>query len=150
LKYRICVRGVLEKDGKILFIEYSDKRGIYYSLPGGSQNKGEDLILTLKREFKEETQLDVEAGDILLVREFIIEKPYTDGWEGGIHQIEIIFNCKRANNEQQEGVGTKPDLGMNCLKWIDREDFENLRIYPTKDLGKILDGRNLVYLFSQE
>ena len=150
MKYRISARGVLEEDGKILFVEYTDKLGTYYSLPGGCQNKGENLSQAVKREFKEETGLDVEAGDVLLVREFIIEKPHTDVWEGGIHQVEIIFSCRKTNPEQKEGGGLKPDIDMNCLRWIHRKDFENFRIYPTKELGKIIDNRKLVYLFSQE
>lgn len=150
MKYRVSARGVLEEDGKVLFIEYSDKQGTYCSLPGGSQKKGESLSSTLKREFKEEAGLDVEVGDVLLVREFIIEKPDVKAWEGGIHQIEIIFKCRKTNPEQKESKGLKPDNDMNCLKWIHRNDFENFIIYPTKELAKILDNRNPAYLFSIE
>ena len=70
MKYRVTPRGVLEKDNKILFIEYKDSNGLFYSLPGGNQKIGEDLKAGLKREFKEETGLDIESHEVLFVREF--------------------------------------------------------------------------------
>lgn len=150
MKYNVSARGVLEKNNEILFVVYKDSRGVIYALPGGSQNVNEDLISTLKREFKEETSLDVEPEDIVLVREFILETSEFELWRNGIHQVEIIFRCKQKYINQEAFAGTIPDYGMNDLKWISLNEMKDLRIYPTKELNKILNGKGITYLFSNE
>jgi 8-oxo-dGTP diphosphatase len=60
MKYRVTARGILEEDGKILFVEYHDERKkLYYSLPGGKQDIGENLNQTVKNEFREEVGIDI-------------------------------------------------------------------------------------------
>jgi ADP-ribose pyrophosphatase YjhB (NUDIX family) len=150
MKYNISARGVLEKDGRILFIEYSDAEGKYYSLPGGTHEKGESLTSALIREFKEETLLDVKVNDLLMIREFILETSVIPTWEKGIHQVEAIFLCDLIDTNQMEGVGLVPDGGMMGLKWIDKKDFRNYRLYPTHDLPEILEKKNVSYLFTDK
>ena len=148
MKFNISAKGILERDSEILFIEYSDITGTYYSLPGGSQEKGEKLSATVVREFKEETSLDIEAKEVLMVREFILESSPLPYWSDGIHQIEIIFICSLTYENQKPEIGLVPDPGMSGLKWIDKKDFNNYRIYPTQDLPDILEKRNVSYLFT--
>jgi len=148
MKYNVSARGILEKDNKILFIEYSSPSGKYYSLPGGSHEKGESLSSAVVREFKEETLLDVNVKDIVMVREFILKESDIETWQAGIHQVETIFKCELTDKNQTEGVGAIPDGGMLGLKWIDKKDFKNYRIYPTQDLPAILKKGNVTYLFS--
>jgi ADP-ribose pyrophosphatase YjhB (NUDIX family) len=148
MKYNISARGILEKDNKILFIEYQDSIGKYYALPGGSQEKGESLSSTVIREFKEETLLDVEIKKLFMVREFILETSSIPTWENGIHQVEAIFLCGFVNEKQEHGIGSIPDGGMLGLKWIDKKDFKNYRLYPTQDLPEILEKGDVPYLFT--
>jgi ADP-ribose pyrophosphatase YjhB (NUDIX family) len=65
-KFVICVDGAYIKDGKILLL----KRNIepfkgFWHLIGGHVEENESLKEALKREFKEETNLDVEVGEII-------------------------------------------------------------------------------------
>ncbi|MCW3128010.1 MAG: hydrolase [Bacteroidetes bacterium] len=150
MKYRVSAKGLLYKDGKVLFIEYSDSRGIYYALPGGGQDTGEGLKETVEREFKEETDLDVSVSEMLMVREFIIEQPEIKGWEEGIHQIEVIFRCSQLSEEQAVGTGSNPDHGTLGFKWISPADFDNYRIYPTPQIREVLQNKIPTYLFQKD
>ena len=68
-KYILNVDGVYVKDKRILLL----KRNVipfkgYWHIVGGQVEENETLKEALKREFKEETNLDVEVGDIIDVR----------------------------------------------------------------------------------
>lgn len=146
--YRIAAKGILEQDNKILFVQYSDTKGIYYSLPGGKHETGESLSDTVVREFKEETCLDVRTEKIVMIREFISNNPDVEIWSGGIHQVETIFMCSLLDNNQKVGEATVPDTGMHCTKWIYKNDLKNFRIYPTNELAEILEKNSIAYLFT--
>lgn len=148
MKYRIAAKGILEKDNKILFIQYSDTKGIYYALPGGKHETGESLSDTVIREFKEETSLDVRTEKIVMIREFISRNPDVEIWAGGIHQVETIFTCSLLDEKQEHVIGSVPDGGMLGLQWIDKNDFKNHRIYPTNELVEILEKNETAYLFT--
>jgi ADP-ribose pyrophosphatase YjhB (NUDIX family) len=62
----VCVDGVYVKDGKILLF----KRGVEpfkgcWHVVGGQVEENESLKYAIKREFKEETGLEVTVGDII-------------------------------------------------------------------------------------
>ena len=60
------VQGILERDGRILLARRAlEPRRGRWDLPGGFLEEGEDPLEGLRREFLEETGLDVEAGEFL-------------------------------------------------------------------------------------
>lgn len=65
-KYFLCVDGVYIKEGKILLVKRDVEpfRGCWHII-GGHVEENETLKQALKREFKEETNLDVEVGEII-------------------------------------------------------------------------------------
>jgi 8-oxo-dGTP diphosphatase len=65
-KFFACVDGVYIKDGKILPLKRSVEpfKGCW-NLVGGHVEENETLKEALKREFKEETNLDITAGGII-------------------------------------------------------------------------------------
>ena len=70
----LCVDGLYVKDGKVLLLKRANEpfKG-RWGLVGGAVEKGETLIQALKREFKEETNLDIEVGKLIDTR---IEKTF--------------------------------------------------------------------------
>jgi len=61
-----AVQGVLERDGRILLGRRAIEPRIgHWDLPGGFLEEGEEALDGLRREFKEETGLDVEPADWL-------------------------------------------------------------------------------------
>jgi ADP-ribose pyrophosphatase YjhB (NUDIX family) len=73
-KIVVCVDGVYVKDGKIFLLKRNVEpfKGCWH-LPGGHLERNESLEDALIREFKEETNLDINVGRIVDGR---IEKTY--------------------------------------------------------------------------
>lgn len=148
--HRISPRGLLIENNAILFIEYQNlDNETYYALPGGGQDVNINLAQTLKNEFMEEVGLDISIGDVLMVREFILTQTRDKAWPNGVHQIEIIFDCKRI--EKTKTIQThKPDLGMTGYKWIPISEIKNYKVYPTDAIMELTTNRSVSYLFSRD
>ncbi len=89
--YCVCVEGILCRDGKILLL----KRNVepfkgFWHVVGGHVEEHETLKEALKREYKEETNLDVEIGDIINWR---VEET------SDRIKLIIIFRIKKANGK---------------------------------------------------
>ncbi len=84
-KPNISVRGVIIQDEKILLVN-GDGNGDFWCLPGGRMEYGENLKSCLVREVKEETGLDVTAGDAFAVSEFLFDANH-------FHNVDIFFHC---------------------------------------------------------
>ncbi len=57
--YRVSVKGIFVKEGKILLLKESQKLGGEWELPGGGLDFGEDIKNGLKREIEEETGMQI-------------------------------------------------------------------------------------------
>jgi len=148
--YRVSARGLLIENNAVLFIEYRNMdEETYYSLPGGGQDATIDLAQTLRNEFMEEVGLEIHVGDIILVREFIMSKPREEAWINGVHQLEIIFNCKRLD-DKPEVSSSKPDHGMTGIKWIPIDQIKNYKVFPTTDIIRLVKERSVHYLLTKE
>jgi len=60
------VQGMLERDGRILLVRRGrEPRKGFWDLPGGFLDEGEEPLAGLRREFLEETGLEIEVGEFL-------------------------------------------------------------------------------------
>lgn len=136
MKFNLSARGLILENNKVLFVEYEINGGNYFALPGGSVEVGETLSNCVVREFMEETQIFVEPQKLILVNEFINEKPnyVAESWKNGIHQVEAIFLLKRNSNTYPEKFKTKIDFGMKGLKWMSKVDLAKVKYYPEKEI----------------
>ena len=99
LRIRVC--GLALRHDSILLIRHEGvgKGGYLWAPPGGEVHYQEDLHQALQREFKEETNLDIEVKDFLAVNEFN---------NGPLHAIELFFTV---DTHQGEPVtGSDPEL----------------------------------------
>ncbi|WP_225974558.1 NUDIX domain-containing protein [Arachidicoccus ginsenosidivorans] len=69
-EFNVRVYGVLIHQGKLLVSDEYIKGAFYTKLPGGGLELGEGTRDCLKREFKEETGLEVEVGQHLYTTDF--------------------------------------------------------------------------------
>ena len=69
----VLASGILRRGGDVLLVQcrYPGEEQPLWTLPGGRQAPGEPLRLTVRREFFEETTLDVEARDLAYVSESV-------------------------------------------------------------------------------
>lgn len=148
MSIRNSAKAIIIKDGKLLCTKNKDHFGIFYLLPGGGQNKGENIIEALKRECKEEIGAEVEVGDLKFVRDYIGKNHEFKEWDSDVHQIEYMFICFLKGEINYEKANEK-DAYQIGLEWIDLKNLKEVRIYPKK-LSEVIkeDGsfEDIVYL----
>ncbi len=102
---------ILNNEGKILLVKtykWKDK----YIIPGGHVELGETMEKALKREIKEETNLDISDLNFLCGKENV----FGDEFHKKKHLIWLTFSCKANGNNvilNKEGQD---------YKWIDPEE----------------------------
>ena len=145
---RNSAKAIIIEGEKILFTKNKDHLGFFYLLPGGGQEREENLTEALKRECMEEITAEISVGDIKFIREYIGKNHEFAEWDSEIHQIEYMFECKLlGNNELKNGI--VPDSMQVGLEWIELSRLGEYRIYPSALKGVINeDGtfKDRVYL----
>jgi nucleoside triphosphatase len=84
---------VSNSKGKIFLMKSNKWNGLFV-LPGGHIELGETMEQALKREVKEETNLDIFGIKFLCIHEFIFEKTF---WKKR-HFLFLDFVCKTDSN----------------------------------------------------
>lgn len=131
-RLRTRVNGVLIQNEKILMVRHlmSENR-IFWSVPGGGMDFGSDAHDNLRREFLEETGLDIEVGEFLCVHEFL--KP-------PLHAIELFFEVKELGGKLR--LGTDPELAnedqiLSEIRWMSLKDLKKI---PESSIHQVFKG----------
>jgi len=106
------------EDNKLLVMRYSYSGGIRWNLPGGNLEFGESVVPALKREWKEELNVEVEVGHLLVVGE-------TD--RSGQRTLHMVFEGRIVHgipSPQPE------ETTAEAVEWIPVEEIENAALYP--------------------
>lgn len=135
LTHRIRAAGLLVRDGRILLVKHVVGDDTYWIPPGGGFESVSDESTrdTVRREFMEETGLDVEVGALVYVREFAepamgrfhMELFYRiDGWRGELSLDNL------------NGLGGD-EFEIRELGWVSREELPTLPFYPAELLDDV-------------
>lgn len=130
--FNVRVYGLLINNKKQVLVSDEYIRGSYYTkFPGGGLEFGEGTRDCLKREFKEEMDLDVEITDHLYTTDFFQMSAFTPD-----HQIIAIYYAAKALEPIKVPLRNKPfDFDENQLaiysktreietfRFIDWDDF---------------------------
>lgn len=120
-KTHFGVYGSVIRDGKILLIKKA--RGPYtglYDLPGGSQEKGENYLQTLKREIAEETGCEVIKAENEHRKSIIFADFTPQSNEKGILQHDaVLYDAEIKGEPSTIGDG----LDSNGASWFDINDL---------------------------
>jgi 8-oxo-dGTP diphosphatase len=117
-------RVLIEKDGKVLFFHRHKKGEEFYVIPGGKHESGETPEQAAIREAKEETNFDVEIGELLW--------KISDDSKGETRQL-CVFPVSSFKGEMKLGG---PEVRRNSkensyeLVWIPKEHIKHLFIRP--------------------
>jgi len=108
-KVRVRVVGMLIEENKVLLLRHDGlgAGGFLWAPPGGGIDFGMDASETLKKEFLEETHLEVEVGSFLFVNEHLDDRH---------HAVELFFEVKRLSGEAK--LGTDPESNEQILSEI--------------------------------
>ncbi len=101
-KIRVRACGILIKDNKLVLVKHNEigKNGFLWIPPGGGVEFGETATEGLRREFLEETGLEVEVQNLIFINE-LIDDP--------LHAIELFFLVNHLGGQLM--TGKDPELG---------------------------------------
>ncbi|MGM0469492.1 MAG: NUDIX domain-containing protein [Promethearchaeati archaeon] len=125
---RNSVKAIIIENNKILFTKNKDESGIFYLLPGGGQEPGENMKDALRREVYEETGAEIYIDDIKYVREYIGVNHEFSEYDEDVHQIEYMFICQLKNISDNQV--SEPDSMQIGIEWMKMDNIETCRIYP--------------------
>ena len=123
--FNVRVYGILLGENKQVLVSDEYIRGEYFTkFPGGGLEFGEGPRDCLKREFKEEMDLDVEVTDHLYTTDFFQMSAFNPE-----HQIISIYYFARALEPIKAPLRTKPfDFDERELKvYAERKETETFR-----------------------
>jgi 8-oxo-dGTP diphosphatase len=124
-KVRVRACGLCWSDGKLLLVNLTGlTKGSFWAPPGGGVDFGKTIPETLVREFEEETGLNVEAGDLRFVNEFINEP---------LHAIELYFDVKLVSGHLKAGFDPELVDSEQMIKEIRFMDFNEIQALPLEE-----------------
>jgi 8-oxo-dGTP diphosphatase len=132
-KFTIRVYGILINEKKQVLVADEFIRGGYYSkFPGGGLEFGEGTRDCLKREFKEEMDLEVEIGDHIYTTDFYQMSAFNPA-----DQIVAIYYFAKALEEIKVPLRTKPfDFDEKQLDvYKQRSEIETFRFIDWDDFS---------------
>lgn len=95
-RVRVRACGLCVVDEQLLMVNHHGlSSGNFWAPPGGGIEVGESALATLEREFLEETNIRVQAGNLLFVAEFI---------KSPLHAIELFFKVDFLGGVVKKGV----------------------------------------------
>lgn len=145
---RNSAKAVIIKENKLLTIKLHENNKIFYILPGGGQEPGENLHQTLERECIEEFGAEISIGELLFVREYIGKNHEYSKKHGQYHQIEFMFLGSVSRDQFENGV--MPDRGQVGIEWLPIQDLMEYNFFPKELRAHIIsyvsNGKAPIYV----
>ena len=146
---RNSAKAIIIKDGKLLTIKMQAfNGGIFYILPGGGQELGENLHQTLVRECLEEIGAKVEIGELIFIREYIGKNHEFAVHHAEAHAIDFMFLCEV--DQDTFDNGSNPDKEQIGVEWLPVKDLLQYNFFPralrTHLISYFESGKAPVYL----
>lgn len=135
----VAVGAVIEDDqGRILLVKHRPERGGFWQgkwiCPGGKLMLGESIEEGIKREVKEETDLEISLTTPLVSFDRIVKS----GGHSELHVIYIDYLAKVSSGELKVG----DDVGEAC--WVPRKDIPSIWEELHEDTRKLLQIAEIV------
>ncbi len=109
---------VIHRDRALLIRRGSQPLKGQWSIPGGMLELGEELTAGVQRELKEETGLDVEPLECILVFDRIMRK----GSRVKYHYVIVDYLCKRKRGR------LRPASDVTDARWVRRNDLSQYHL----------------------
>ncbi len=138
MEHRIRSAGILIDNDAILMVRVKDFSGEYWIPPGGGMEQGDTSTKAcLKREFLEETGLNVIIGDLLCVREFLETTK-------GRYNAEFFYHVTAYHGEKHTDnlKGLSDEHYIQEVEWVELAELGDKRIYPVELKSRLLQLAN--------
>ena len=128
-RFNYRVAGVLIHENRLLVM--TDARSPYYYLPGGRVSMNEESTMAIKREIKEELDVEVEATQLLwIVENFFVEQQSQEQF----HEIGMYYLPQLTEEDilkrGQEFIMNEGGYKKLSFLWLPLEKIKHLNIYP--------------------
>ena len=128
-RFNYRVAGVLIHENRLLVM--TDERSPYYYLPGGRESMNEESTMAIKREIKEELDVEVEATQLLwIVENFFVEQQSQEQF----HEIGMYYLLQLTEEDilkrGQEFIMNEGGYKKLSFLWRPLEKIKHLNIYP--------------------
>lgn len=128
-KIRVRACGLCWKDNALLLVNHHHLGPAHFwAPPGGGVELWTSAEQTVKREFLEETGLEVEVGEFQFAAEFIREP---------LHAIELFFLVTITGGALQKG--RDPETKLQLIKEVAFKNFETILSLPAQQRHGIFE-----------
>ena len=130
-KLRVRVCGICITDKGLLLVHHKSmgKNGSLWAPPGGGMEYGEDAKTALIREFKEETNLDIEVTKFLFVHEYL---------DPPLHGIELFFEVKILSGNLKKGADPEMADNDQIITLVEFKSLSEIQQLPKRDLHFVI------------
>lgn len=120
MNIEIRVAGILVEEGKVFLVGHErPAQGRYWVLPGGHLRPGESLARALRREWKEELNLDVEVGQLIFVSDFV---------SANRHVLDLYFDVRPSSPSRP--IKVRPDATLKEGRFFRAEELADIPFRP--------------------
>jgi len=131
-RLRTRVNGVLIQDEKILMIKHKmGENKFLWNVPGGGMKYGSSVAENLKREYLEETGLEIKVGNFLCTYEYL-NKP--------LHAVELYFEVEAIGGELKMGKDPELSDDLQLITEMSFLDIDNLAFIKKEEKHRLFWG----------
>jgi ADP-ribose pyrophosphatase YjhB (NUDIX family) len=140
VRIHLCT-GLLERDGRVLVVanQYPNQPGLLWNLPGGRQEWNETAPITVVRELREETGLEVRVGPLAYVAESFDHTTQT-------HVTAMCFTIA-ADGEPVAPAGDAHVRAARFAAYAELPELVRVRVIREPLLGYLDDRRRQYFGF---
>lgn len=138
-KFNFRVAGIAIHNNRILL--HTTEKDDFWNLPGGRVEFNESTDQTIKREIKEELDIEIQMSKLLFVNEDFFEYEDKRYHEIGFYYLIDFQDGHEILTKDGEFKGIE-DNGRLIFKWFSLDELKDLNVYPEMlktDLMKLKD-----------